>query len=114
MATGLPVVAFDNPVSREYLGDDGIYAPGGDVSALASGIERLLSNPAGAQETGRRLRARAIERFAWDASARKIEQAYEAALAAQGARPRVPRHAPEPGVGADSAHRPVHKSPNVE
>jgi glycosyltransferase involved in cell wall biosynthesis len=106
MATGLPVVAFDNPVSREYLGDDGVYAPGGDVSALAAGIEKLLSDPSGAQDLGQRLRARAIERFAWEASARKIEQAYEAALAARESR----RHAP----ARDTTQRAAQESPHVE
>lgn len=90
MACALPVVAFDNRVSREYLGDDGVYAPSGDVGALAAAMEKIVSDPRGASALGRRLRARATERFAWEASARKIEQAYQAALASQGARSRVP------------------------
>jgi glycosyltransferase involved in cell wall biosynthesis len=106
MATGLPVVAFDNPVSREYLGDDGVYAPGGDVSALAAGIERLLSDPPAAHDLGQRLRVRAIERFAWETSAHKIEQAYETALAAREPRSRVPAR--------DAAQHAARKSPHVE
>ena len=42
MAMGLPIVTFDTPVSREYLGDIGIYArfgsaerPGGEAAAGA-------------------------------------------------------------------------------
>lgn len=89
MACGLPVVAFDNRVSREYLADDGVYAPSGDVAALAAGIETMVSHPWRAKSLGRRLRARAVEKFAWEFSARKIEQAYQAALTAQGARARV-------------------------
>ncbi|HZQ06450.1 MAG TPA: glycosyltransferase family 4 protein [Anaerolineae bacterium] len=80
MASGLPVVAFDTPVSRDYLGDDGVYAPIGDVDALACGIESLLADRAAAQALGKRLRARAIEKFSWDASARKIEIAYNSIL----------------------------------
>ena len=38
MAAGLPVVAFDTPVHREYLGDLGIYAPAGDAAGLAAAI----------------------------------------------------------------------------
>lgn len=76
MATGLPVVAFDNPVSRDYLDRDGVFAPPGDVNALAAGIESLLGDPAHARTLGKRLRARAVEKFTWDASAYKIEQAY--------------------------------------
>ncbi len=78
MAMGLPVVAFDHPVARDYLGEDGVYAPQGDADALANGIESLLLNRAHAKGLGKRLRARAIEKFSWDASARKIEQAYSA------------------------------------
>lgn len=78
MASGLPVVAFEHPVARDYLGEDGIYAASGDVEGLARGIESLLANRQAAQARGTRLRARAIERFSWDASARKIENAYAA------------------------------------
>lgn len=80
MASGLPVVAFDNPVARDYLGEDGVYAPSGDVDALARGIERLLADGANAKALGKRLRARAIEKFSWAVSARKIEAAYRALL----------------------------------
>jgi glycosyltransferase involved in cell wall biosynthesis len=105
MASGLPVVAFDNPVSREYLGDEGIYAPPGDVHALAVGLEALLCDPPRARELGWRLRARAIEKFAWDHAAHKIEQVYAAALQA-----RAPSHflAPEPTPRAQP------KSPHAE
>jgi glycosyltransferase involved in cell wall biosynthesis len=80
MASGLPVVAFDNPVSRDYLGEDGVYAPSGDVDALARGIAQLLEQRVEAKARGKRLRARAIEKFSWDVSARKIETAYGALL----------------------------------
>jgi glycosyltransferase involved in cell wall biosynthesis len=83
MASGLPVVAFDNPVARDYLGEDGIYAPSGDVDALARGIEELLADRAAAKAVGKNLRARALEKYSWDASARKIEAAYNALLAAK-------------------------------
>lgn len=82
MATGLPVVAFDTPVARDYLGGDGVYAPPGDAHALAAGIRTLLQDRARAKMLGQRLRARAIEYFTWDVSARKIEQAYQTLLRA--------------------------------
>jgi len=78
MASGLPIVAFDNPVARDYLGADGVYAPSGDTDALARGIAALLADPVAAKALGKQLRARAIEKFSWDASARKIEAAYDA------------------------------------
>lgn len=83
MASGLPVVAFDNPVSRDYLADDGVYAPTGDEELFARGIESLLNNRVDAQARGKRLRARALEKFSWDTSARKIEAAYAALLASR-------------------------------
>lgn len=76
MASGLPVVAFDNPVARDYLQDDGVYAPPGNVDALADGILSLLLDRDAARNLGQKLRARAIQEFSWDASARKIERAY--------------------------------------
>ena len=42
MAMGIPTVAFDVPVSREYLGDLGIYAQPGDTSSLALALETAL------------------------------------------------------------------------
>lgn len=83
MATGLPVVAFEHPVARDYLGDDGVYAPPGDSEALASCIEMLLLDRAAAKARGKRLRERAIEKFSWDATARKIEQVYMALSSAK-------------------------------
>ncbi len=83
MASGLPVVAFDHPVARDYLAENGVYAPAGDADALARGIERLLADRPAAKSIGKRLRARAIEKFSWDLSARKIEAAYDALAAPQ-------------------------------
>ena len=38
MAVGLPVVAFDTPVAREYLGSEGALAVRGDVESLAANL----------------------------------------------------------------------------
>jgi glycosyltransferase involved in cell wall biosynthesis len=80
MASSLPVVAFDNPVSRDYLGDDGVYAATGDTDGLARGIETLLADREAARALGKTLRARAIDKFSWEASAKRIEAAYDALL----------------------------------
>ncbi len=40
MAIGLPTVAFDTPVAREYLADDGYFAVRGDAASLADRIGR--------------------------------------------------------------------------
>lgn len=75
MAMGLPTVAFDMPVSREYLGDLGIYAEPADPLSLAEALDQgLFHNKHG--ETGKALRAVAKERFSWDHAADRILQTY--------------------------------------
>jgi glycosyltransferase involved in cell wall biosynthesis len=77
MAMGLPTVAFATPVSKEYLEDDGIYAPPGDARALAMAIVHGLANTAEQrQKVGMRLRNRAETRFSWDQAAQTILRAY--------------------------------------
>ncbi|MEM9776495.1 MAG: glycosyltransferase, partial [Chloroflexota bacterium] len=45
MALGLPTVAFDTFVHREYLGDAGVYVEPHDVQGLASAIADLAHQP---------------------------------------------------------------------
>jgi len=80
MAIGLPIVAFDIPVMREYLGDLGVYAPLGDASALADQLAALLNDPARARDLGMKLRERAMEKFSWEAAGQEIERAYASVL----------------------------------
>ncbi len=80
MACALPTVAFDTPPSREILGDLGIYAPPGDVRALADAIVSLLENPEKCRALGSRLRQRAVEHFSWQNTARQLLKAYELAI----------------------------------
>jgi glycosyltransferase involved in cell wall biosynthesis len=81
MALGLPVVAFDIPVMREYLGEHGVYAPLGDADAFARQIQVLLEDPARARAIGAAVRARAVKLFSWERAGREIEQVYERARA---------------------------------
>lgn len=76
MALALPVVAFDTPVHREYLGDLGIYAPAGDVIAFSDAIERLACDPAQRDLVGHQLRIRAKERYSWRRAGKEIETIY--------------------------------------
>ena len=88
MAMGLPIVAFDTPVSREYLGDEGIYALPGDPVSLAQGLLRALACLPGAADhhhrltegrplaCGSTLRRIATESYSWDRAAETILQAY--------------------------------------
>jgi glycosyltransferase involved in cell wall biosynthesis len=79
MAMGLPTVAFDTEVSREYLGDAGRLAPAGDAAALAQALRELLDDPAERAAMGRRLRQRAVERFDCRLVLDAIEAAHTAA-----------------------------------
>jgi glycosyltransferase involved in cell wall biosynthesis len=75
MAMGLPTVAFDVPVSREYLGDLGIYAEPADPQSLAEALYKGLFDDEH-NSTGRSLRQLAKERFSWDRAADRILQTY--------------------------------------
>lgn len=76
MAMGLPVVAFDTQVSREYLGDQGIYARRGDARSLAQALLDGLAD-SGAAQRGAALRRKAMESYSCVFSAETILQAYE-------------------------------------
>jgi glycosyltransferase involved in cell wall biosynthesis len=86
MAAGLPTVAFDTPVAREYLGRDGLLAARGDSASLAAKlIEGMF--PAGGNQAGRelggRLRRRAIQQFAWDPAGQMIVATYRGLIERQ-------------------------------
>jgi glycosyltransferase involved in cell wall biosynthesis len=76
IAMGLPVVAFDTPVSREYLGGQGVYVPPGDALALAGALEALLDDPRRGMALGQQLRERAIRYYLWPEAGEKILQVY--------------------------------------
>ena len=77
MSSALPTVAFDTPVSREYLGDLGLCAAPGSVDELAAAILSLLSDPAAARERGQRLRQRVIACYTWAQIGERIAEVYE-------------------------------------
>jgi glycosyltransferase involved in cell wall biosynthesis len=81
MACALPTVAFDTPVSREYLGEHGIYAATGNAEALAAAILQLVVAPEHGCTLGKWLKARATERFSWDDSGVRLLNIYDALTA---------------------------------
>ena len=85
MACALPTVAFDTPPSREILGDLGVYAPRGNVAALADAIAGLLENPENGRQLGLKLRRRVVELFSWQNTARQLMTAYQQAVAQRSA-----------------------------
>jgi glycosyltransferase-like protein len=83
MSAGLPVVAGDLPVFREYLqpGRDALLVPVGDAPALAAAIAAVLDDPALAA----RLRAAGLavsRRYTWARSAAAHQAIYAEAGAA--------------------------------
>jgi glycosyltransferase involved in cell wall biosynthesis len=76
MAMALPVVAFDTPVSREYLGEWGLCAEPGSVEGLAHNILTLLEDREEARRRGQGLRERVLERYTWAQGGRRITDVY--------------------------------------
>jgi glycosyltransferase involved in cell wall biosynthesis len=84
MAMALPTVAFNTPVSREFLGDGGIYAAEISHEALAAALSRALDlTPAERGRIGQYLRQRVIRYFSWQQAGEQIEAIYQALLAGE-------------------------------
>ncbi|HLI56449.1 MAG TPA: MSMEG_0565 family glycosyltransferase [Actinomycetota bacterium] len=83
MAAGLPVVASDIPVFREFLGDgSALLTRAGDSADLAGGMRRLVTDPL----LRRRLAAggpAVAARFSWEKTARQHLALYEQIAASQ-------------------------------
>lgn len=97
MAVGLPTVAFDTPVAREYLGQDGLLAERGDVESLAQQLTAALfpsdQNAGAIQELGQRLRQRTLQHFSWEAAGQMMIETYED-LSGRRARRSMPESTP--------------------
>lgn len=70
MASGLPVVANDDPIRREIVGDAGLFVDPTDIDAYAKAIERALST-----NWGEKPRKQA-EKFSWDSIAKQYEELF--------------------------------------
>jgi glycosyltransferase involved in cell wall biosynthesis len=77
MALALPTVAFDTPVSREYLSAWGIYAERGNPAALAEALGSILNDGERAATLGAALRQRAIEKYSWEQAGRQVLRIYD-------------------------------------
>ena len=87
MAMGLPVVAFDTPISREYMGDLGVYARRGDSRSLAAKLREVLDSPDHYRQVGRQLRAHCVQDLSWQTATDHIEEVYEQARIRRANRP---------------------------
>jgi glycosyltransferase involved in cell wall biosynthesis len=84
MAMSLPTVAFNMPVSREFLGDGGIYATEINSSALAAALNRALDlTPDERNRLGQYLRQRVITHYSWERAIEQIEAVYQALLSGE-------------------------------
>lgn len=76
MAAGLPIVCFDKPNNRKYLGEGGYFCPEMSAEGIADGILQAIENGEGAKDKGEMNRKKAAE-FSWARSAEKIDRIYE-------------------------------------
>lgn len=76
MAMAQPVVAFDTPVSSEYLAEWGVYVPVGDGEMFAAAIGELAHDPERRSKLGYALRTRAHEHYNWESAAEQIQSLY--------------------------------------
>ena len=106
MAMGLPTVAFDTEVSREYMGAAGLYAAPGDDDDLADLIAALLGDPA-RTAIGRRLRAHVTDAFPWQGMGRALLDVYAEARARPTDRHPAPVPAPGPRRARDETASPA-------
>lgn len=74
MAMQLPTVAFDAPVSREYLGEQGRYATFGDAESLAQHLAELVFSEDRAS-VGEALRRRVEAYFSCETMGASVEAA---------------------------------------
>ncbi len=79
MSMALPTVAFDTPVSREYLGDQGLYASEHSAAALAAVLGQMLDMPEAKRVVlGERLRQRAKAVYSWESAGERLVAVYQA------------------------------------
>ena len=71
MASGLPVVATDDPIRREIIGSAGLFVDPTDTDAYSKAIEKALNT-----NWGDKPRKQA-EKFSWDKIANKYEELFK-------------------------------------
>jgi glycosyltransferase involved in cell wall biosynthesis len=81
MNTGIPVAAYDVGALPEILGENGVFAPAGDVNALATKIVELLDDRQRCLDIGAANRERAQRLFSIDRMIADYRQLYDELLA---------------------------------
>lgn len=77
MAMGMATVAFDRSISREILGDTGVFAEFGSADDFAKKVLWCLDHPQDAARVGAKARERAVNLLSYDASVSKIVGFYK-------------------------------------
>jgi glycosyltransferase involved in cell wall biosynthesis len=81
MAIGRPCVTTDVGDAAFVLGECGVIVPAEDASALAQGLNKLLSmSPRQREEVGDKARARVAQEFSMEKSAKLFADVYEGVL----------------------------------
>lgn len=80
MAAGMPVVTTRGTGCEEVVGDSALLVPAGDAAATAEALSRLADDAALRVRLGAAARARAGERFSWEAVARAYLEIYREAV----------------------------------
>ncbi len=76
MACGTPVITSNNSSLPEVVGDAGIMIEADDIKALASSIQKVLTNEKLAKEMSKKGLAQA-KKFSWEKSAEKLHRIIE-------------------------------------
>jgi glycosyltransferase involved in cell wall biosynthesis len=87
MGYGNCVLVHDTPENREVAGDAAIYFDVRRPGSLARALERVLADPALAARQRELARARALERFSWDAVTDRYAELFERLAARNGLPP---------------------------
>jgi glycosyltransferase involved in cell wall biosynthesis len=89
MASGTAVVATDGGALPEVVadGETGVVVPARDAGALADAIDELIGDPVRCEVLGKAGRARVLERFTWERTARETSELYEDVLRRRGCAP---------------------------
>lgn len=76
MAAGLPVICFNRPNNREYLGDGAFYSQDISGQGICDGLKYFSEEPNRIGRLGEFCKKRAAD-FSWDVAAEKIDGIYK-------------------------------------
>jgi len=80
MGAALPIVCFEGPNNRKFLGENGIFARSGDSRDLANKILETLADPDRAKKIGLNNQRRVEEVFSWNANIKTYDRVFRSAL----------------------------------